>query len=66
MNEFSGSNVQRLTSPVREELIIDDGSECTDQECNRGSCNCINNEVGGNNNENYGKSQRNEIIDRFT
>lgn len=49
--------MQSLTSPARENLLIDD-SECTDEctdECNRGSCNCINNEGGGNNNENYGE-----------
>jgi hypothetical protein len=50
MNEFTTNN-QSLTSPVRENLLID-GSECTD-ECNRSTCNCINNE--GDNNENYGE-----------
>lgn len=53
MNEFTSNNAQSLSSPVRENLLIDD-SECTD-ECNRSSCNCINNEGGGNNNENYGE-----------
>lgn len=51
MNEFTTNNAQNLTSPARENLLIDD-SECTD-ECNRSTCNCINNE--GDNNENYGE-----------
>lgn len=55
MNEFTSNNSQSLSSPVRENLLIDD-SECTD-ECNRSSCNCINNEGGGNNNENYGEGR---------
>lgn len=59
MNEFTTNNVQSLTSPVRENLLIDDGSECTD-ECNQNSCNCINNE-GGNNNEDYGKERENRL-----
>ncbi|CRK94001.1 CLUMA_CG007526, isoform A [Clunio marinus] len=53
MNEFKTNSAQSIVSPARENLLID-GSECTDQ-CNHGSCNCINNEVGGNNNENYGE-----------
>jgi hypothetical protein len=54
MNEFTTNNVQSLTSPVRENLLID-GSECTD-ECKRSTCNCINNE--GDNNENYGEFEK--------
>lgn len=51
MNEYTTSNnVQSLTSPTRDNLIID-GSDCT-EECNRSSCNCS---EGGNDNENYGK-----------
>lgn len=54
MNNYNSNNVQNLSSPTRENLLID-GSECTDQ-CNRNSCNCINNE-SGNNNEIYGKDK---------
>lgn len=54
MNNYNSNNVQSLSSPTREDLLID-GNECTDQ-CNRNSCNCINNE-SGNNNEIYGKEQ---------
>lgn len=53
MNEYNTSSVQGLSSPARENLLID-GSECIDEECNRGSCNCINNEGGDNNNERCG------------
>lgn len=60
MNEFTTNNVQGLAS--REDLLIDDGSECTD-ECNRNSCNCINNEGGGNNNEDYGEERENRLTD---
>lgn len=64
MNEFTTNNLQSLSSPVRENLLIDDGSECTD-ECNQNSCNCINNEGGGNNNENYGKERENRLTDNL-
>lgn len=61
MNEFTSSNGQNVTSPICENLLIDD-SECTD-ECNRSSCNCISNDVGGNNNESYGKEGENRFAD---
>lgn len=54
MNEFPLNNVPSLTSPARENLLIDENDECT-EECNRSSCNCINNEGSGNINENCGK-----------
>jgi hypothetical protein len=55
MNEFTTNNSQSLTSPARENLLID-GSECTD-ECNRSTCNCISND-GGNNNDDYGEEEK--------
>lgn len=54
MNEFTTNNSQSLTSPARENLLID-GSECTD-ECNRSTCNCISSD-GGNNNDDYGEEE---------
>lgn len=64
MNEFSTNSAQSLTSPARDNLLIDDGSECTDEctdQCNQNSCNCINNEGGGNDNENYGEEWEKSI-----
>lgn len=53
MNEFTINNSQSLTSPARDNLLID-GSECTD-ECNQSTCNCMSSDGGCNNNDEYGR-----------
>lgn len=67
MNEFTTNNAQSPSS-TPENLLIGDGSECTDEctdQCNQNSCNCINNEGGENDNENYGEEWENRLSDIY-